>query len=101
MRFMDDVVVLAPSRWKLRKAVKVLNEVFAALRLEKHPDKTFIGRIEKGFTVLGYHFSPEGLTVAKKTVENFLARTLRLYEQRPGEPLDSSRLGFYVKPCLR
>ncbi len=34
------------------------------LKLEKHPDKTFIGRIEKGFDFLGYHFSPEGLSMA-------------------------------------
>ena len=29
------------------------------LNLEKHPDKTFIGRVEKGFDFLGYHFGPE------------------------------------------
>ena len=33
------------------------------LNLEKHPDKTFIGRIERGFDFLGYHFSRAGLTV--------------------------------------
>ena len=54
------------------------------LRLEKHPDKTFIGRIEKGFDFLGYHFSPEGLSMAEKTIEKFLARADRLYEQEPG-----------------
>ena len=75
----------------------MLNQVFASLRLEKHRDKTFIGRIEKGFDFLGYHFSPQGLGVAKKTVENFLARAIRLYEQEPGEPFDSSRLGVYVQ----
>ncbi len=68
VRFMDDILVLAPTRRWLRKAVKVLNQVFASLRLEKHRDKTFIGRIEKGFDFLGYHFSPQGLGVAKKTV---------------------------------
>jgi RNA-directed DNA polymerase len=36
VRFMDDILVLAPTRWK-------------------HPDKTFIGRIERGFDFLGYH----------------------------------------------
>jgi hypothetical protein len=51
-------------RWKLRKAVKLVNEVLASLGLEKHPDKTFIGRIERGFDFLGYHFSPDGLTAA-------------------------------------
>jgi hypothetical protein len=51
-------------RWKLRKAVKLVNEVLASLGLEKHPDKTFIGRIERGFDFIGYHFSPDGLTAA-------------------------------------
>jgi len=36
-------------RWKLRQAVKVVNQGLAARRLAKHPDKTFMGRIEKGF----------------------------------------------------
>ncbi len=25
VRFMDDILVLAPTRWRLRKAVKVVN----------------------------------------------------------------------------
>ena len=29
--------------------------------VEKHPDKTFIGRIEKGFDFPGYHFGPDGI----------------------------------------
>ena len=46
---MDDIIVLAPTRWKLRRVVKTLNRELDALQLEKHPDKTFIGGIEKGF----------------------------------------------------
>ncbi len=53
VRFMDDLLVLAPTRWKLRRAVKAVNQVLDGLDLEKHPDKTFIGRIEKGFDFLG------------------------------------------------
>jgi len=59
-------------------------------------DKTFIGRIEKGFDFLGYHFTPEGLSVAEKTIEKFLARAVRLYEQERGEPFGSPQLGLYV-----
>jgi hypothetical protein len=29
--------------------LRLVNEILGALRLEKHPDKTFIGRIERGF----------------------------------------------------
>ena len=38
VRFMDDIVVLAPTRWKLRGAVTALNQALGALRLKKHPD---------------------------------------------------------------
>src|SRR5207249_3231258 len=61
VRYMDDILVLAPTRWKLRQAVKVVNQVLTSLRLAKHPDKTFIGCIAKGLDFLGYYFSPEGL----------------------------------------
>ena len=60
-------------------------------------DKTFIGRIERGFDFLGYHFGPEGLTMAAKTIEQFIERAIRLYEQKPGEALASARLGLYVR----
>jgi len=101
VRFMDDILVLSPTRWGLRKAVKVVNRVLGSLRLAKHPDKTFIGRIERGFDFLGYHFSRQGLTVAKETRKRFVSRAARLYEREPGEPCDSSRLGAYVKRWLR
>ncbi len=101
VRYMDDILILAKTRWKLKKAIKVLNQTFDELKLEKHPDKTFIGRVEKGFDFLGYHISPEGLSLAKKTIENFIARAIRLYEQEPREPNDSSRLGLYVKLWVR
>ena len=97
VRFMDDIVVLASTRWKLRAAVKALNQALGGLRLAKHPGKTFIGRIERGFDFLGYHFSPEGLTLARQTMVNFLERAIRLYEQEPGEEMASVRLGAYVR----
>jgi hypothetical protein len=96
-RYMDDVLILAPTRWKLREAIRVLNQTFNELKLGKHPDKTFIGRIEKGFDFLGYHFSPEGLSMAEKTIEKFLARAVWLYEQEQGESFGSPRLGLYVR----
>ena len=93
--------MLSPTRRRLRKAVKVVNEVLDSLRLEKHPDKTFIGRIERGFDFLGYHFSPKGLSVAKENLKRFVSRATRLYEQEPGEPYDSSRLGLCVRHWVR
>ena len=80
-RYMDDILILAPTRWKLKKAIRVLNQTFNELRLEQHPDKTMIGRTKRGFDFLGYHFELEGLSVAGKTIERFIERISRLYEQ--------------------
>ena len=97
VRFMDDILVLAPTRWKLRRGVAVVNEELDKLTLEKHPDKTFIGKIEKGFDFLGYHFSPEGLSVAQPTLERFIEKATRLYEQEAGKPEGFPLLGLYVE----
>ena len=36
------------------------------MQLEKHPKKTFIGGIEKGFDFLGYRFTPHSLTLVRR-----------------------------------
>ena len=48
------------------------NETLRKLRVEQHPDTTFIGRIERGFTFLGYWITEKGVTeVAPSTWEAF------------------------------
>jgi hypothetical protein len=96
-RYMDDILILAPTRWKLRKAIRVMNQTFDELKLEQHPDKTLIGRTERGFDFLGYHFEPEGLSVADQTIERFKERIARLYEQGA----DINRIGQYVLKWLQ
>jgi hypothetical protein len=97
VRFMDDWIVLAPTRWKLRRAIKIVNQTLAELKVGKHPDKTTIGRIERGFDFLGYHFTPGGLSLAPPTIERFKARLARLYEQGA----DRVRLGQYARRWWR
>jgi hypothetical protein len=97
VRYMDDILVLAPTRWKLRWAVTQVNGALTALDLEKHPDKTFIGRIEKGFDFLGYHFDGTRLAVARATVERFVAHATRLYEQERRLPGGCAPFGEYVR----
>ncbi len=60
--------------WECLKLTQSGLRVSRGLRLEKHPDKTFIGRIERGFDFLGYHFGPDGLGVARATIEKFIKR---------------------------
>lgn len=73
VRFMDDWIVIAPSRWKLRRAVKQVNEILEVLLLEKHPDKTFIGKADRGFDFLGYHLGPHRLVVAEGAFKGSLS----------------------------
>ena len=79
----------------------MINECFNQLKVEQHPDKTFIGRIEKGFDFLGYHFSREPLCVANITVKKHVERFIRLYEQQKTKKATSEEmalvLGLYVK----
>ncbi len=59
--------------------------------------RTFVRQIERGFDFLGYHFGPEGFTVGAKTIKQFVARAIRLYEQEPREADASARVGLYVR----
>jgi len=68
-------VVLAPTRWKLRATIRTVNETLAALKVEQHPDTTFVGRISRGFDFLGYRFAPAGLIgVARQSMARFVER---------------------------
>ncbi len=95
--FMADIFVVTPTRWTLRRAAGIANDVLVALRMAKRPDKTFIGRIERGFDFLGYHFTACSLTLARGTPANFADIASRLYEQGRERPNGPSRLVDYVK----
>ena len=78
------------------------------LGLAKHPDKTIIGRIARGFDFLGDHFDPEGVSVAKATLGKFVERAAqpsgREGLQRLIEPIvDASdeRVPPLARGCLR
>ena len=96
VRYMDDWVILAKTRWALRRVVQQVNTILDNLKLEKHPDKTFIGRIDRGFDFLGYRFVAEGLRLAVQTKQRFVERATRLYEQGAA----ASRIGEYVRHWL-
>jgi hypothetical protein len=75
LRYMDDWVVMAPTRWKLRRAIATVNQTLDALELEKHPDKTSIGRVTAGFDFLGTHFRVVESGVAADCAEAALLPT--------------------------
>jgi len=104
VRYMDDILIMTKTRWQNRKAIKQLNQCFSELKVEQHPDKTFIGRLEKGFYFLGYHFSRKPLRLADITVWKHVERIRRLYEQQISKGATSDEvalvLGGYVKRWL-
>ena len=96
VRYMDDWVILAKTRWALRRVVQQVNTILDHLKLEKHPDKTFIGRIDRGFDFSVYRSVVEGLRLAAQTKQRFVERATRLYEQGAA----ASRIGEYVRHWL-
>ena len=74
----------------------MLQQGFADLKLATHPEKKFVGRIERGFDFLGYLFSRGPLRLAARTVRHFGERVLRLYEQQRTAPEGAVRPGDCV-----
>jgi hypothetical protein len=66
-----------------------------------HKSRACIGRTERGFDFLGHHFSPAGLTVAAKTIANFIEKASQLYEQERSAVLAVTALEMYVRRWLR
>ena len=77
--------------------MRTVSALLCALRLEKHPDKTFIGPIARGFDFLVYHFGFGTLTLADATIERLVAQSILLYEQGWMERVKAQRLGRYVR----
>ena len=94
-RFMDDWVVLAPTRWKLRAAIREVNEVMAGCKVKQHPAKTYIGRVCNGFDFLGYAFYPEGLGVAARSIGRLVAERQEATSANPDavRPLPAGTAG--------
>lgn len=67
------------------------------LLLQKQPEKTFVGRVEKGFDFLGYHLRPGRLEVSANTKQRFAEHALRLYGREQGRSDHQALLGAYVR----
>ena len=100
-RYMDDIIILASSRWSLRSAVKIVNQNFNALKIEQAKDKTFIGKIERGFDFLGYRFSLQGLSLASVIIDKMRVKYQQLYEQTKTAPEGAVICARYLTRWLR
>ncbi|WP_176219568.1 reverse transcriptase/maturase family protein [Chromobacterium haemolyticum] len=93
VRYMDDWVVLCRSHGQLRRAVARVNSILNGLTLRQHPDKTFIGRISRGFDFLGWQFHPDGCRPTASSLHRRDQRIARLYEQGASD----GRVGAYLR----
>ncbi|HGM5308652.1 TPA: reverse transcriptase domain-containing protein [Serratia marcescens] len=81
-RYMDDFLILAPTRWLLRRAVRDLKRQMAEYGFILHPDKTQLGYIAQGFDWMGLWFEAGGMqTIAPRAVSKHRQKCRRLYEQ--------------------
>ncbi len=78
---MDDWVIITPGRWNLRRIVKIVNTILNLFKIEKHLDKTFIGRAVTEFDFPCYRVKPGELPVAQNTIKRHFKHIDRLYEQ--------------------
>ncbi|MEQ4691236.1 reverse transcriptase domain-containing protein [Providencia manganoxydans] len=86
-RYMDDFLLLSPTRWPLKHAIAILQNALAQDSFTCHPDKTQMGRIEKGFDWLGMWFTDTDMVRSPRSLARAKERQLekehhrRLYEQ--------------------
>ncbi len=82
MSKMDDLVVLTPTKARLRKAIKVTFQALKPWGYKLHTNKkTFIGNIAKGFDFCGFRLSYNKIVLAKSCLAKFEKRLSVLYEQ--------------------
>ena len=85
VRYMDDIVLLARTRWQLRRAIAALHEELAPLHLKLDRVKRFIGRTTQGFDSLGYRIRAGArLRPSAEGLRRLRERARRLYEREGG-----------------
>jgi len=98
VRYMDDFVLLARTRWQLRRAIAEFQGILQGLGLRTHREKRFIGLATKGFDFLGYRFHPRRkLRASRESLRRLRERARRLHEQGA----DARRLREYISRWSR
>jgi RNA-directed DNA polymerase len=81
-RYMDDLVVLATTKARIQKAIKVTYQALKPWGYQLHNnEKTFMHKIAKGFDFCGFRLSYDKIILAKSCLAKFEKRLSKLYEQ--------------------
>ena len=81
IRYMDDWGNLAKTRGEFKKAIREMRKVLAFLKVETHPDKTEMGKIEKGFSFLGYQIERRKVSISIESLHRHRTKYRLLLEQ--------------------
>ena len=97
LHYVDDIVILAKTRWKFKEAIKLMHKTLDSLQISVHTqEKRFVGKTSKGFDFLGYYFKTgRKVKPSKKSMERFSQRARQLLEQG-----DLNRLLSYAEKFL-
>ncbi|MCA0235761.1 MAG: reverse transcriptase/maturase family protein [Bacteroidetes bacterium] len=71
VRYVDDFVLFNDSKTILREYWRSIESRIQVIRLNLHPKKTHIHKIEQGVPFLGYHVYPHWRIVKKSTVRRY------------------------------
>ena len=101
-RYMDDLVVLTPTKAKLRKAIKITYQALKPWGYQLHTnEKTFIGKIAKGFDFYGFRLNYDNILLAKSCLAKFEKRLSELYEQLSNSKSSNSKNKFTTTALLK
>ena len=92
-RFMDDWVILAPTRWKLRAAIRLVTQTWRNCTFSSTPTRPSSDGSAGALTSWAIRLPRRGWMYAPQTVERCVERVSRLYEQ----DVDLLHIGAYVR----
>lgn len=96
-RYMDDVIILDTDSARLREVAKLIDRFLKEkLKIELHPKKTILQRVDKGVDLLGYIVRPE-YTLSRKRVVGKLKMKLEGFNSELVRTMDMDEIERVVK----
>jgi group II intron reverse transcriptase/maturase len=88
VRYADDFVILCPSRDEADKALDLVREVLAGLKLSLNEEKTRISSMKQGFEFLGFEVKNYHLRARPRSIESFKDKVRLLTRRQQGRNVD-------------
>ena len=79
--FTLDIILVSRKRHVLKRMRNEMFQILGELQLSLRYEKTFVGKSQKGFDLLGYHITPKNFSPSQKTQEKALENAKRRYAQ--------------------